>query len=196
MPRTSSASAWRCSSRSPTRCSTRSSNARLPGKASPMNLNVTLFAQAVTFFLFIIVSVKWVWPIVLRKIEERQKLIADGLAEAERGRSSLADAQKQTEELLRDARARAQEIVAAAEKSATLRIEESKSQAKTEGERLVLSAKAQIDQEGQSANQKLRGQVASPTVSAAEKVLPPKVDPKPHPAILNHLKAQLYPPPH
>ncbi len=156
-----------------------------------MNLNVTLFAQAVTFFLFIIVSVKWVWPIVLRKIEERQKLIADGLAEAERGRSSLADAQKQTEGLLRDARARAQEIVAAAEKSATLRIEESKSQAKTEGERLVLSAKAQIDQEVQSAKQKLREQVASLAVSGAEKILRREVDAKAHADMLNQLKAQL-----
>ena len=156
-----------------------------------MNLNVTLFAQAVTFLLFIIVSVKWVWPIVLRKIEERQKLIADGLAEAERGRSSLADAQKQTEVLLRDARARAQEIVAAAEKSATLRIEESKSQAKTEGERLVLSAKAQIDQEVQSAKQKLREQVASLAVSGAEKILRREVDAKAHADMLNQLKAQL-----
>src|SRR6478672_13084248 len=98
-----------------------------------MNLNVTLFAQAITFFLFIFVSVKWVWPMVLKHIEERQKLIADGLAEAERGKSSLAEAQKEREVVLREARERAQEIIAAAERAATQRIEESKSQAKTEG---------------------------------------------------------------
>ena len=156
-----------------------------------MNLNVTLFAQAITFFLFIIVSVMWVWPMVLRKIEERQKIIADGLAEAERGRSSLAEAQKQNEITLREARARAQEIVAAAEKAAAQRIEESKSQAKTEGDRLVAAAKASIEQEVQSAKQQLREQVAALAVSGAEKILAREVDARAHADMLNRLKAQL-----
>ena len=156
-----------------------------------MNLNVTLFAQAVTFLLFIIVSVKWVWPMVLKKIEERQKLIADGLAEAERGRSSLADAQKQTDAMLREARTRAQEIMVAAEKAASQRVEESKSQAKTEGERLVAAAKASIEQEVQSAKQQLREQVAALAVSGAEKILRREVDAKAHAEMLNQLKAQL-----
>ena len=156
-----------------------------------MNLNVTLFAQAITFFLFIIVSVMWVWPMVLKKIEERQKIIADGLAEAERGRSSLAEAQKQNEITLREARARAQEIVAAAEKAASQRIEESKSQAKTEGDRLVAAAKASIEQEVQSARQQLREQVAALAVSGAEKILAREVDARAHADMLNRLKAQL-----
>ena len=100
-----------------------------------MNLNFTLVAQAITFALFIWFSVKVVWPYMLRAIETRQKTIADGLAEAERGRSSLADAQKQTDALLKEARARAQEIVVAAEKAASQRIEESKLQAKSEARR-------------------------------------------------------------
>ena len=156
-----------------------------------MNLNVTLFAQAITFFLFIIVSVMWVWPMVLRKIEERQKIIADGLAEAERGRSSLAEAQKQNEITMREARTRAQEIVAAAEKAAAQRIEESKSQAKTEGDRLVAAAKASIEQEVQSAKQQLREQVAQLAVTGAEKILRREVDAKAHADMLNQLKAQL-----
>ena len=156
-----------------------------------MNLNVTLFAQAITFFLFIIVSVMWVWPMVLRKIEERQKIIADGLAEAERGRSSLAEAQKQNEITLREARARAQEIVAAAEKAASQRIEESKSQAKAEGDRLVAAAKASIEQEVQSARQQLREQVAKLAVSGAEKILAREVDARAHADMLDRLKAQL-----
>jgi len=156
-----------------------------------MNLNVTLFAQAVTFFIFIYVSVKWVWPMVLRKIEERQKLIADGLAEAERGRSSLADAQKQTDAILREARVRAQEIVIAAEKAASQRVEESKLHAKTEGERIVAAAHASIQQEVQSAKQQLREQVAQLAVSGAEKILRREVDARAHAEMLDQLKAQL-----
>ena len=156
-----------------------------------MNLNATMIAQAVVFALFIWLTVKFIWPYLLRAIETRQKNIADGLAEAERGRSSLNEAQKQTDVLLREARARAQEIVVAAEKSASQRIEESKSQAKGEGERLVAAAKASIDQEVQSAKQQLREQVAALAVSGAEKILRREVDAKAHAEMLNQLKAQL-----
>jgi F-type H+-transporting ATPase subunit b len=156
-----------------------------------MNLTFTMIAEAAVFIAFIVFSVKFVWPPLLRAIEARQKTIADGLAEAERGRSSLADAQKQTEKLLAEARARAQEIVAAAEKSASQRVEESKSQAKTEGERLVAAAHAQIQQEVQSAKQELREQVASLAVSGAEKILRREVDAKAHADMLSQLKAQL-----
>ena len=156
-----------------------------------MNLNVTLFAQAIAFFIFIMISVKWVWPMVLKKIEERQKLIADGLAEAERGRSSLADAEKQRSSMLKEARERAQELMAAAEKSASQRIEESKSQAKTEGERIVAAAHAQIEQEVQAARQQLREQVALLAVAGAEKILKREVDATAHASMLDQLKAQI-----
>lgn len=156
-----------------------------------MNLNLTLIAQAITFAAFIWFCVKFVWPPLLHAIEARQKQIADGLAEAERGRSSLAEAHKQTEVLMRDAKNRAQEIVAAAEKAAAQRIEESKSQAKTEGERLVAQAKAQIDQEVQAARQQLRERVAELAVSGAEKILAREVDARAHAEMLNKLKAEL-----
>jgi F-type H+-transporting ATPase subunit b len=156
-----------------------------------MNMNYTMIAQVIEFILFIGFGRMFIWPVLVRAIEQRRKTIADGLAEAERGRSSLADAQKQTEVLMREARARAQEIVMSAEKSAAQRVEESKAQAKAEGERLVAAAKAQIDQEVQSAKQQLREQVAMLAVSGAEKILRREVDAKSHADMLNQLKAQL-----
>jgi F-type H+-transporting ATPase subunit b len=156
-----------------------------------MNLNFTMIAEAIVFITFILAAKHWVWPHLLHAIEVRQKTIADGLAEAERGKSSLADAQKQTEVLLKEARERAQEIVAAAEKAASQRVEDSKVQAKTEGERLVAAAHAQIQQEVQSAKQQLREQVAQLAVAGAEKILSREVDARAHADMLNQLKAQL-----
>ena len=156
-----------------------------------MNLNLTLIAQAITFLLFIGFTVKFVWPPLLRAIETRQKQIADGLAEAERGRSSLADAQKEKDSILRDARARAQEIVAQAEKQAAQRIEESKAAAKTEADRVTASAQSALQQEVQAARQQLREQVAQLAVSGAEKILQREVDARAHAQMLDQLKAQL-----
>ncbi|HUL96298.1 MAG TPA: F0F1 ATP synthase subunit B [Usitatibacter sp.] len=156
-----------------------------------MNLTFSIVVQAIVFALFIWFTVKFVWPPLLRAIEARQKQIADGLAEAERGRSSLAEAHKQTDVLMREARGRAQELVAAAEKAAHQRVEESKTQAKAEGDRLLAAAKAQIEQEVQAARQQLREQVAALAVSGAEKILRREVDARAHAQMLDQLKAEL-----
>jgi F-type H+-transporting ATPase subunit b len=156
-----------------------------------MNLNFTLFAQAAAFVAFIWFTVTFVWPPLLRAIETRQKKIAEGLAEAERGRSSLAQAEKQVDQILGEARSRAHEIVAQAEKSAGTRIEEAKIAAKAEGERLVSAAQAQIEQEVQSAKQQLREQVAALAVAGAEKILKREVDARTHAEMLEQLKVQL-----
>ena len=59
-----------------------------------MNINLTLLMQAVAFFVFILFTAKFVWPYLMRAIEERQKQIADGLAAGEEGRQSLSRAEK------------------------------------------------------------------------------------------------------
>jgi F-type H+-transporting ATPase subunit b len=156
-----------------------------------MNLNATMLVQALVFAAFIYITVTWIWPMILKHVEARQKMIADGLAEAERGRNSLADAQKQTDVILKEARERASELVAAAEKAANQRVEDSKTQAKTEGERLLAAANAQIQQEVQAAKQVLREQVAQLAVTGAEKILRREVDAKSHADMLNQLKAEL-----
>ena len=156
-----------------------------------MNFTLTLIAQAVSFALFIWFCVRFVWPPILNAIETRQKSIADGLAEAERGRSSLAEANKQTEVLLREARARAHDLVTQAERAAAQRMEEAKGQAKAEADRIVAAAKAQIDQEVQSARQQLRDQVAALAVAGAEKILRREVDARAHAEMLDRLKAQI-----
>ena len=38
-----------------------------------MNINVTLFAQAITFVLFILFTKKFVWPALMTVLDQRQK---------------------------------------------------------------------------------------------------------------------------
>ncbi len=156
-----------------------------------MNINLTLIGQALTFGIFIWFTVKFVWPPLLRAIEARQKQIADGLAEAERGRASLTEAKTETDKLLKEARERAHEIVSQAEKQAQQKIEEAKVAAKTEGDRQLAAAKAQIEQEVQAAKSQLREQVTALAISGAEKILKREVDARAHAEMLGQLKAQL-----
>ncbi|TMH67018.1 MAG: F0F1 ATP synthase subunit B [Betaproteobacteria bacterium] len=156
-----------------------------------MNLNLTLFAQAVTFSAFIWFTVKFIWPFMLRAIETRQKTIADGLAAAEQGRRSLELSTRQADEEIKRARDRAAEILAQAEKRAAQMIDEAKSAAKEEGGREKAAAKAEIEQEVTRAREQLRDRVASLAVAGAEKILRREVDAKAHGELLESIKRQL-----
>lgn len=156
-----------------------------------MNINLTLFAQALTFFAFIWFTVKVVWPYMLRAIETRQKTIADGLAAADQGRRSLELSTRQADDAIRAARERAAEIVAQAEKRAVQMVEEAKAAAKEEGGREKAAAKAEIEQEVSRAREQLREHVATLAVAGAEKILRREVDARAHADLLDGIKKQL-----
>ena len=156
-----------------------------------MNINFTLFAQAIVFAAFILFTVKFVWPPLLRAIEARQKQIADGLAAAEQGKKSLEVSSKQAEQAIQEARLRAAEIIAQAEKRDAQMVEAAKVAAKAEGDREKAAAKADIQQEAQRAREQLREQVAALAVAGAEKILRREVDAKAHAELLDGIKKQL-----
>ena len=156
-----------------------------------MNINLTLFAQAATFALFIWFTVKFVWPPLLRAIEARQKTVADGLAAAEQGKRSLETSTRQADEAIRTARERSTDIVGQAEKRAAQMIEEAKNAAKDEGAREKAAARAEIEQEVQRARELLREQVAALAVAGAEKILRREIDARAHAELLESIKRQL-----
>ncbi len=156
-----------------------------------MNINFTLFAQAIVFTAFIWFTVKFVWPPLLRAIEARQKTIADGLAAGEQGKKSLEVSSKQAEQAIQEARVRATEIIAQAEKRDAQMVEAAKVAAKAEGDREKAAAKADIQQEAQRAREQLREQVAALAVAGAEKILRREVDAKAHAELLDGIKKQL-----
>jgi len=156
-----------------------------------MNINATLIAQAISFAILIWFTVKFVWPLITVAIDERNKRISDGLAAAERGRRTLADAEKDGELAVRSARQRGEEIIQQADKRAAQIIEEAREAAKSEAERLVTGAKAEIEQEVARARGMLRDQVALLAVTGAEKILRREIDAKAHADLLNVIKQQL-----
>ena len=156
-----------------------------------MNINLTLLMQAVAFFAFILFCAKFVWPPLMRAIDQRQKQIADGLAAGEEGRHSLANAEKRIGEMMVEAKARAQDIVAQGEKLKSETIDQSKSLAKVEADRIIASAKAEIQQEVVRAKESLRNQVADLAVAGAQQILKREVDPKAHADLLAAIEKQL-----
>lgn len=156
-----------------------------------MNINFTLFSQAAAFAVFIWFTVKFVWPPLMRAIEDRQKTIADGLAAGERGKHELELASHRSSDALKEAKQRAADIIAQAEKRASQIIEEAKGTAKDESDRIIVGAKAEVDQEVFRAKETLRQQVADLAVAGAAKILRREVDAKTHAELLTAIKAEL-----
>ena len=156
-----------------------------------MNLNATFIAQLIVFLILAWFTMKFVWPPLVKALDDRAKTIADGLAAAERGRSDLVHAESRAAKLEAEAKAHAQEIIAQGEKRASAIVEEAKTAAKTEGERILTAAKAEIEQEVQRVKGDLRQQVATLAVAGAEKILRREVDRKAHADLLASLQGQL-----
>src|SRR5258706_8446801 len=100
-----------------------------------------MLSQAVAFAIFIWFTVKFIWPPLMKAIEQRQKQIAEGLAAAERGKQDLELAAKRSAEELQRARAQAGEIISQAEKRRAAVVAKNKTAAQAEAERICNRAK-------------------------------------------------------
>ena len=112
-----------------------------------MNINATLFGQMITFTIFVIFTMKFVWPHITKALSDRQKKIADGLAAAERGERSLELAQHKVADLLRDAKIKSSAMIDQANYRANHIIEDAKNLARDEGELMLALAAEEINQE-------------------------------------------------
>lgn len=156
-----------------------------------MNIGLTLILQLVSFAVFVWFTMKFVWPPLVKAMDERKAKIADGLAAAERGAHEQELAQERAKETLHDAKAQAAEIKANAEKQAAMIVEEAKTKAQEEGARQLAAAQAEIEQESNKAREQLRSKVAELAVAGAEKILRKEIDADAHKDIVEAVANQI-----
>jgi F-type H+-transporting ATPase subunit b len=156
-----------------------------------MNINLTLIGQAISFGIFVWFCVKYVWPPLLKALEERETRIADGLAAAEKGQRDLESAGQKVEEILQEGRNKAQEFIAQSQRRGDEIIEQAKHTAIEEGERLLAAARGQIGQERNEARESLRKEVAVLALTGAEQVLMREIDAAAHREVLDKLTAEI-----
>lgn len=156
-----------------------------------MNLNATFFAQMVVFFILWWVVAKFIWPPLVKALDERAKKIADGLAAAEKGKAELELANKRVDQAMAEARTEGAQRVADAEKRAQVAADEIKQNAQAEAARIIAQAKAEAEQQVTRARETLRDQVAVLAVKGAEQILKREVNAQVHADLLTQLKAEL-----
>ncbi len=156
-----------------------------------MNLNATLFAQLVVFLILAWFTMKFVWPPIMKALDERAGKIADGLAAADKAKADLAHAEKKASDELRKARESAAEFRSGAERQVAQLIED----ARTEGARIVNAAREAAEAEAgvasQRAKEALREHVAILAVAGAERILRKEINAQAHAELLTQLKSEL-----
>ncbi|MDN3919612.1 F0F1 ATP synthase subunit B [Roseateles violae] len=156
-----------------------------------MNINATLFLQAIVFAVLVWFTMRFVWPPITKALDERAQKIADGLAAADKAKAELANANKKVDEQLAQTRGETTRLLGDAEKRAVAIVEEAKKRAEDEGAKIVAAAKAEAEQQVVRAREALREQVAALAVKGAEQILQREVNASVHAELLGRLKTEL-----
>ncbi len=156
-----------------------------------MNINLTLIAQMIAFGVFVAFCMKYVWPPIMKALDERASKIAEGLAAAERGQQEQELGRKRALEVMHKAKADAAEIVSQAQKRHTEIVEQAKHDADAEAARRKAAADAELEQETNRAREDLRERVSTLAVAAAEKILQKEIDATAHKALVESFAKQI-----
>lgn len=156
-----------------------------------MNLNATLIGQLIAFAIFVTFCMKFVWPPIIKAIEERQRAIANALASAEAARKEQADTKALVEQEITDAKVRAQQIIDLANKRRNEILEEVKAEAEAAKAQIIEQGYAEVAAERKRVQEELRVKVASLAIAGAEKIVGRTVNEAANNDIIDKLVAEL-----
>ncbi len=131
----------------------------------------TLILQIVAFLILVWLLGKFVYPWLMKSVDERQDAIEAGAKAAEAAQKKAAKAEADVAKLLSEARAEAGDIVSTAKKEAAAAVEAAESKAKLHADAIVSSAHEQIEKDVLAAKKTLRDETIDLVAEATEKVI-------------------------
>ncbi len=156
-----------------------------------MSINATLFAQMIVFLILIWVTMKFIWPPLMKAMDDRAQRIAEGLSAADRAKAELKDADARVADEIKKARVQASEIIDKAQQQANQILDKAKTDALGEASRQKAVAQTEIDGIVGKARESLRGQVAALAVQGAQKIIQREINPDTHKALLDQLVTEI-----
>lgn len=152
-----------------------------------MNVNATLFVQLVVLFILSWVTMKFIWPPLMKVLDERVRVVTEGIALSQRAQEEWAAAQEEARQTVRAARARAAEVCHVAQQQATTIVD----QAHTEATKMIVAARFRAEKEAElvleRARAQLRTQLSQLVILGTQRILQQEVDAQKHADILQSL---------
>ena len=142
-----------------------------------LNLQSFLF-QLITFVIVLLILRKYVFGKLVTTLEARRKAVEDSLKNAAATADELHKTEAHIAEMLKSARAQADDIVAVAHKEASVMVEEAEVKAHKKADHIVSEAQNQLDQEVAKARKAIRQETVQLVAAATEKLIGEKLDAK------------------
>ena len=127
--------------------------------------------QVVIFVGLIFLLKKFAWKPILDAVNEREQGIKNALESAENARNEMQNLQADNQRILQDARAERDAMLKEAREMKEKMVADAKSEAQEQGQKMIDQAKAAIESEKNAAMADLKAQVATLSLSIAEKLL-------------------------
>lgn len=142
-----------------------------------LGINIyALIAQLVAFLILLAVLQRFAFPVLTKTLDERQNRIREGMQNAESARQQLKEAEARVAELLDQARADSQKVIATATQAAERLKADIEQQAQQRGREIEQQAMKRIEQQIAQAKAELRAHVADLSIAAAERVIGQSLD--------------------
>jgi F-type H+-transporting ATPase subunit b len=142
--------------------------------------NGTIIVEVGAFILTLAVLAIWVLPWVDGKVKERQAIIKSSLDAASEAKKEAEEIRKNRDTMLSDARDKAREIVAQANRTADQLRTDGEHRGQAEFERLVAAAESEIERARLMAIDELSARMGELAMSLAARVVAREIDPERH----------------
>jgi F-type H+-transporting ATPase subunit b len=130
-----------------------------------------LVLQSVAFLLLLFLLSKYVYPILLKSIDKREKLIEESITAAHDAEKNAKVAEEKVAKLMKDARTQAADIMNGAKDEAAQLLTTTETKARERAERMAKEADSQIARSVADARKSLRDETVELVAQATEKIV-------------------------
>jgi F-type H+-transporting ATPase subunit b len=136
-----------------------------------------LAVQLVAFIVFVFLFWRYALGPITNMLDERSSRIADSMAAADKMRLELAATAARNEEILAEARRQAQQIITQAREVGDATVARAQKEAGEQADAYLARAQATLRQETEQARLQLRQELADLAVMAAGRIVKKELDP-------------------
>lgn len=146
-----------------------------------------LIAQLINFGLLLIILRLFLYPPLMRVLDERKRRIQEGLERAEQAAEQAQASEGEARRIMEEAREEARTTVARSQETAQRLREELVQRARADAEQIVTGAREEIQRERDQVIELLRGEFADLTIRAAERVIGQSLDRDAHQRLIDEV---------
>ena len=144
-----------------------------------------------TFFVLMALLARFAWRPLLQALERRQATIAKSFEDAQHARQELERLNRESAQMMRQARVEAEAVVSRSRSDAEVLREELKQKARAEAAAIVKNAERQIQFETARAIQQVRSEAIDLSVAIASKILRRQVSKEDHEGLVEETLKQV-----